>query len=794
MTSPRHGRRSSGPAVEAVRRHIRNGRLHEAKVAAKLLSADAAAGAMLALGRSLECAAGGVAGRLVLGVALREQARLAEAEQVLRDGLAVRPAEVALLLEFGNLLADLDRPDEAIKAFERIIRLNPGYMLAHYNLGNMLRQAGRLEDAVAAYEAALRLKPDYAAAHYNLGISLQRLGQSERAVAAYRRAAELRPAHAGTFFNLGIELRAQGRLTAAVAALRQAVALAPDYPEAYHNLGHALRNLKRLDEAAAAYRRALAERPGYRLAQINLARVLTQQRNLEEAEELCRDLLRKQPDDPEAAERLAEVLRAGGGVAEARAVYEAILARRPDHAEALAQLLHLKSQVCDWRGRDEDLARLVAVTERQIDAGQRTALSAFDAMGRPLPPEMQLAIARSWSAEIQQSVAPVGAALSFVFDRKPKDRLRIAYVSSDFCNHAIGHLVQGLFGAHDRAGFEAIAVSHGRDDGSVYRTRIAESADRFIDVSAMTDHDAALCLYREGIDILVDLNGVTRDHRLGIAALRPAPITAAYLGFPGSSGASFIDYVIADHVVAPEGEAARFTEKLIRLPHCYQINDPDHPVDPTPLSRGDVGLPDAGIVFCCFNAGFKIEPFIFDLWMRILRQVPQSALWLLRGPREMADNLAAEAVARGVDPARLVFAAPWPKTRHLARLRLADLFLDTRYYTAHTTCSDALLAGLPVLTCAGGSFASRVAASLLAAAGLPDLILPDFAAYEARAVALAQQPRNLQRLRERLLSGRSSCPAFDAARLVRNLERAYRQIWRNYAAGNPPRELTVVEE
>ena len=797
MKTPQQGREEAGvrPLLEAVRLHVRHGRLYEAKEAvAGLLVSPPSAAAVVALGRTLERTAASVEGRLVLGLALREQERAAEAELVLRDALSQQPKQPALLLELGNVLADLGRRDEAVAAFERAIRIQPGYTLAHFNLANMLRAAGRFEAAVTAYESALRLKPDYAEAHYNLGIALQNLRQSARAIAAYRRAAELRPAHVGTFFNLGSELRSGGQLADAVAAFRQAIALRPNYAEAHHNLGNALRDLKRMDEAAGAYRAALAIRPDYPAAELDLAIVLRAQQRFDEAEQRLRGLLERTPEDPIAQELLAELLRLAKRSSEARALYEAILSRQPDHPEALAWLFHLKSLACDWRGRDAEAARLMGVTERQIAAEQRTGLSAFYAFGLPFVRETYLAIGRSWAAETERLVARDKDGPDFTFPRAGRDRLRLAYVSSDFRNHATGHLVQGLFRAHDRAGFEIVAVSHGRDDGSEYRRRIAAEAEHFIDVAALSDRDAALLLYREGIDILVDLNGFTQDHRLAIAAQRPAPIIATYLGFPGSTGACFIDYAIVDRVVAPPAEAPLYSERLVHLPHCYQINDREHPIDDTPLARGDVGLPDDGFVFCCFNANYKIEPFIFDVWMRILRQVPGSVLWLLQLAPEVADNLRREAAARGVDTGRLVFARTLPKAQHLGRHRLADLFLDTRHISAHTTCSDALWAGLPVLTCPGESFASRVAASLLLAAGLPELVVPDFAQYEARAVALAREPSELRGLRERLQANRLTCPAFDTTRLVRNLERAYRLMWENYELGRPPRPIAVSDE
>jgi predicted O-linked N-acetylglucosamine transferase (SPINDLY family) len=796
MKTPQRGRDEGGvrPLVEAVRLHIRNGRLFEAKeAAAGLLVSPPSAATIVALGRALECTAAGVEGRLILGLALRELGRAAAAEPVLRDALSQQPKQPALLLELGNVLEDLGRREEAIAALEQVVRIQPGYSLAHFNLANMLRETGRLDDAVGAYETALRLKPDYAEAHYNLGIALQNLRQSARAIAAYRRAAELRPDHVGTFFNLGSELRSRGQSTDAVAAFRRTVALKPGYAEAHHNLGNALRDLKRLDEAAAAYRAALAIRPDYDAAQLDLAIVLRAQRQFGEAEQLLRELLRRIPDDAIVQELLAELLRLATRPSEARALYEAILARQPDHPEALAWLLHLKSVACDWRDRDAEFARLMRLTERQLAAGQRTGLSAFHAFARPLAPALHLAIGRSWAAETERLIARDRDGLNLTFERTGRDRLRIAYVSSDFYNHATAHLVQGLFRAHDRAGFEVFAVSHGRDDGSVYRRRIRTDAEHFIDIAALTDRDAAQLLYDKGIDILVDLNGYTQDHRLGIAALRPAPIVATYLGLPGSSGASFIDYAIVDNFVAPLAEVHFFSERLVHLPHCYMINDREHPIDDTALTRRDVGLPENGFVFCCFNANYKIEPFIFEIWMRILRQVPGSVLWLLQLAPEVSGNLRREAAARGIDPDRLVFTEKWVKAKHLARHRLAALFLDTRFYTAHTTCSDALLAGLPVLTCPGDTFVSRVAASLLLSAGLPELVAADFAQYEARAVGLAREPSALRRLRERLQANRLTCPAFDTARLVRNLEHAYRLMWENHRSGQPPRHLTVSE-
>jgi predicted O-linked N-acetylglucosamine transferase (SPINDLY family) len=427
---------------------------------------------------------------------------------------------------------------------------------------------------------------------------------------------------------------------------------------------------------------------------------------------------------------------------------------------------------------------------RQIATGERTALSSFAALSHPLAPDVQLAIGRTWAAETERLVVDARKQVRFAFSRRRDDRIRVAYVSSDYYNHATSHLIQGLFGRHDRRAFEIHAISHGKNDGSSYRKRIEADADRFVDVAAMTDRDAAQAVYDAGIDILVDLNGFTQSHRLGISALRPAPLVATYLGFPGSSGAAFIDYAIVDSIVVPPAEAPLTARNWSISPTAIRSTTANSRSTRRPCSDA---IADC-LVFCCFNNNYKIEPFIFDVWMRILKRVPGSVLWLLRLTSAFEDNMRREASARGIDPGRLAFAQRMAKPKHLARHRLADLFLDTRYYTAHTSCSDALWAGLPVLTCPGNTFASRVSASILAAAGLPELIVQSFEDYERRAVELGTHRAELAAIREKWAGQRMTCALFHLPRFARNLERAYGLIWDNHLAGNPPQQLLVSED
>jgi protein O-GlcNAc transferase len=350
-----------------------------------------------------------------------------------------------------------------------------------------------------------------------------------------------------------------------------------------------------------------------------------------------------------------------------------------------------------------------------------------------------------------------------------------------------------MYGLHDRSQFEIFAYSVRKGDGSSYRKAIEASCEHFADVHNVSSPEAARRIYADEIDIMVDLMGFTEGNRMAITALHPARATVGFLRFPGSSGADFVDYMLTDRIITTPADQQYYSEQLVFLPNCYQPNDGTQEIDESPLTRAEFGLPDDAFVFSCFNNHYKIEPFIFDLWMRLLRQVPKSVLWLMGFNAPMQVNLKREAEARGIAGDRIIFAKKIGKARHLARQRLADLFLDTRYYTSHTTASDALWGGLPVLTSPSDSFASRVTASLLSAAGLPELIVPDFAEYERLAVHLATHPADLKVIRDKWAAQRTTCALFDTKRFVRNLEEAYRLIWADWLAGIPPRQLFVNE-
>jgi protein O-GlcNAc transferase len=386
-------------------------------------------------------------------------------------------------------------------------------------------------------------------------------------------------------------------------------------------------------------------------------------------------------------------------------------------------------------------------------------------------------------------------AWSVEFQHEPHegDKIRIGYLSSDFHDHATSHLMLGLFGAHDRNRFSIYAYSCGPDDGSDYRRRVAADCDAFVDLSQMDSIAAARRVNADGIDILVDLKGYTRQNRLEIAALRPAPIQVSWLGFPGTSGADFFDYIVTDNIVTPPDAAEVYSEAFVVMPHSYQVNNRDQQIAETPVSRAETGLPEDAFVFASFNNTYKLEPVMFAAWMALLRDTPDGVLWLLPNNKFAIDNLRREASAAGVSPDRLIFADMLPKAEHLKRAALADLALDTRIYNGHTTTSDMLWAGVPVVTLKGTHFASRVSASLLHAFGIPELITETLADYSALAFSLSQAPSQLAVLREKVAALRQVSPLFDTQQSAGDLERAYLEMWRRYNANEAPQRLVVSE-
>lgn len=583
-------------------------------------------------------------------------------------------------------------------------------------------------------------------------------------------------------------LHETGGFDEAETCFRRIVAIEPDDVDALFHLGVLLQRRMRLEEAALTFRRALQHAPDnphlwMHLGEVGFARLTRE--SLREAEECFRKALELQPGLANVHLNLGYIHHFEGRLDEAVRSYQAALELEPGMVAFGASLLTEMQHMCDWSRLNE----LCETQRRSAHEHPEQPVQPFGLLSIPSAPMEQLACARNFARSLAGSVASDRKRLAFGFDRAPQKRRRIGYLSADFHGHATAYLAAELFELHDRSRFEVFAYSYGPEDRSPIRTRMRRSFDRFVDVGPLSHAEAAATIHADGIEILVDLKGYTVHARPEIMALRPAPVQVNYLGYPGTMGADFIDYLVSDRFISA-GRAGDYSEQLVLMPDSYQVNDRRRPVGATP-SRPALGLPGNGFVFCCFNQPYKILPEVFAVWMRMLQAVPGSVLWLLELNPWVAPNLRREASARGVDPARLVFAPLLPLAEHLGRLPAADLFLDTLPVNAHTTASDALWAGLPLLTCTGETFASRVAGSLLAAAGIPELITGSLAEYEALGLRLARAPGELAELRRRLSRDRDTAPLFDTPRFVRHLEAAFETMWRIHCSGAAPRLIAL---
>ncbi|HXJ02867.1 MAG TPA: tetratricopeptide repeat protein [Micropepsaceae bacterium] len=617
-------------------------------------------------------------------------------------------------------------------------------------LANAVRshQAGNLNEAARLYSAVLQTSPRNFHALYLLGFVHFQQGRFEDAVRGIGEAVKINPGAPDAFYNLGCALQNLQRREQAVATFDRAIALKPDYGEAWINRGVALLALKRHADAVASFDRALA---------------LT-------------------PRDGEALTNRATALFESKRYEEAAAGFAALIAVAPDFPYVWGNLVLARAYACDWRTLAEDRARLTS----DIAAG-KSAISPHASTLIIDDAAAQLSVARHWVADR----CPPSPGPHWRGEIYGHDKIRIAYLSADFHAHATAFLIAGVFEHHDRARFEVTLVSFGRDDNSEMRTRLKRGGDRFIEAGDKADGDIALLLRQMEIDIAADLKGFTQDSRPGVFALRPAPVQVNYLGHPGTMGADYMDYILADDIVIPPDHRRYYSESVVSLPDSYQSNDSKRRMSARVPSRSEAGLPQDGFVFACFNNSFKITPTMFDIWMRLLRDVPGSVLWLLEDSAVAVANLRREAEARGIAASRLVFAPRMSLEDHLARQRLGDLFLDTLPCCAHTTASDALFAGLPVLTVLGSTFAGRVAASLLHAVGLPELIAPSLADYETLARTLAREPARLAALKNKLAKNRDSTPLFDTARFTRHLDAAYAEMCERYRRGEKPAAFAV---
>ena len=694
--------------------------------------------------------------------------------------LAVQPDFAQVHLLRAKLLADLGRPEAALQAIDKLLVIAPSLAEAWLGRSNILFEAKRYDEALTAADKAVAAKTGLAEAWHARGNALNELKRHEEALAAYDKALALNSNFAGAWHGRGNALNEINKFHDALAAYDKALALAPVLAEAWLGRGNVLNVLKRPTEAVAAFDRAETLNPksaevwlgrGNSLCELNrygdaltaYEKALTFDANLAEAFVGCGNIfvLLKEP-------------------AKAHTAYGRALALKPRMKYVRGDELHVKLQLSDWTNLASEISGLV------------TAVRAAEAVTAPF---QFLAISSSVADQLQCTKRFMADQPSFPAvwrgENYAHDRMRIGYFSGDFCNHPVAQLAVGLFEAHDKSRFETTAVSFGPDDGSDLRRRIKSAFDNFVDVRDMSDADIAALMRDHELDIVVDLTGLTRFNRFGVLSRRVAPVQVNFLGYPGTMGADCMDYIIADRTIIPEDHFGYYSEKVVWLPETYQANDDkSHIFDRRP-TRAECGFPESAFVFCCFNNTYKITPEIFDIWMRLLAARADSVLWLIGTNATAEANLRREAERRGIAPNRVIFAPKLPLADHLARSAQADLFLDTMPYNAHTTGSDALRAGVPLLTCLGSTFASRVAASLVRALGLDELVTSSLQDYEALALKLAADPAELRRVREKLARNRSTHPLFDTARFTRHIEAAYTAMWRRYQSGATPQTFAV---
>jgi predicted O-linked N-acetylglucosamine transferase (SPINDLY family) len=719
----------------------------------------------------------------LLGVLRQQQGDNVEALRLTSAALKMHPQSIDALCNFAGVLYALERYDEALTAYDNALAIKPDHPETLYNRGNALLNLGRNEEALAAFDSALAKRSDHPDMLINRGNALLQLHRAQEALATFDKVLEILPGHAIASSSRGSALKLLGRYEEALESARQVLDLTPDNVAALNDCGNTLLLLERADEALAIFDKSLAIAPdqsGVLTYRADLLRVLGRH---DEAVTAYNRILAAAPRDAELLYKRGKSLWALGNREEAIASYQQASAL--DHPHALSALAMCRLHIADWPGAE----KLADPLRTHIAEGG--FVDSFVPMAFGFHPLDQL---RSASRYIRSRI-PAAPELFTHSTAMRADKLRIAYLSSDFRQHPVGVAIAELLERHDKTRFEIIGVSNGSNDASDTRARIVAAFDQFHDVTSDTDRQVAELLNDLQVHIAVALNGLTGGCRPGVLAYRPAPIQVSYLGYAGTTGAEFIDYIIADETVLPFDQQPFFTEKIVHLPGCYHANDTTRRISPQTPTRCELGLPDRGLVFCCFNQSYKIAAPVFDVWMRLLARVQGSVLWLLTMNDLAQANLQREAAARGIAPDRLIFAPRVDRIEgHLARQRAADLFLDTLPYNAHSTACDALWAGVPVVTCAGNSFVGRVGASMVEAAGLPELVTASLEDYEALALRLATDPALLTSIRRKLEDNRPTCPLFDGDRFRRHLEAAYIAMWDIYRRSENPRGLRVEPE
>jgi predicted O-linked N-acetylglucosamine transferase (SPINDLY family) len=719
----------------------------------------------------------------LLGLLFAQTNQFSKAANFLSKALQVKPNHIDCVTNYGNVLQELKRFDEAITFYDEVLLIKQDSEI-YFNRAKALKELKRFDESIASYDLAIRISPD-AEIYYSRGSVLQEIKRFKEAIASYDNAISIKTDYPEAHFSRGNALLELKCYDHAIESYNQVIRIKPDYAEAYNNLGFVLLELKRFDEALVSYDRAISIKLDFAEAYYNRGIALKELKRFGDAIASYNHAIRIKPNYAEAHHNQGLVFQKILRHDESIASFENALKIKPDFEFTLGFLQHAKMFTCNWENFD-NLKKLILqkTNAKEKVSDPFTLIAITDTIST------QRTCSEIWIKE----KFPPNNNLGPIPKKSVNKKIRLGYFSGDFHNHPTSFLTVELFETHYKDQFEIIAFSFGPDQKVQIRNRLVTAFDQFIDVRNKTDQEVALLSRSLGIDIAIDLGGFTGDCRTGIFAYQAAPIQINYLVYPGTLGAEYIDYIIGDKTLIPDKSQQFYSEKVIYLPNSYQVNDRKKIISDKQFSRTELGLPEDIFVFCCFNNNYKILPETFDGWMRILTAVEGSVLWLFQDNDWVTNNLKREAQKRGVSESRLFFAKRLPLDEHLARHRNADLFLDTFPYNAHTTASDALWTGLPLLTLMGESFASRVAASLLTAIDLPELITSSQEHYEALAIELATNPIKLKAIKAKLETNRLTKPLFDTPLFTKHLEDAYTKIYKRYQADLPPEHIYIVDE
>ena len=675
------------------------------------------------------------------GVTLHKQGQLAQAQSVYEQVLMEHPAHFESMHLLGVIAGQSKRPDIAAKLFAKAIAINPNFAEVHNNYGNALQELGQLNEALDCYETAIKIKPNFALAYFNRGNALKQLNRTDEALNCYDKAITIQPDYAIAYIHRGNLLLVNKCLEAAIVSYDRAIAINPNIAEAHSNRANVLQALSKFVEAVASYDTAISLNPNFAEAYSNRGNALLELKRIDEAVKS----------------------------------YELAIYIEPEVEYLLGTLLNARMYMCEWANFDDICKRVIAsIKDNKKISPPFQILSTTDG------PDIQRKAAQIWNEDKN----PLHSFVNNATKLTPAKKIRLGYFSGDFREHAVSYLTAELFEIHDKDRFELIAFDYGPADHSLIRKRIETAFNEYKNVRSLSDKNIASLSREMEIDIAIDLSGLTKYGRPGVFSYRASPVQLSYLGYLGTMGSDAYDYLIADETLIPERYIDYYSEKIIYLP-SYQINDSKRVISSRIFTKEELGLPANSFVYCCFNNTYKITPLMFDVWMSILLRVPESVLFLYAENKWATRNLKKEAERRGVNNSRLIFADHIDRDEYLARYKVADLFLDTYPYNAGTTASDSLWSGLPVLTCSGESFASRMASSILTSLELPELITSSLQQYEAIAVDLASNKSKLDEIRCKLNVYKNKSILFDAVKMTKKIEEAYLTVYERNVSGLP---------